>query len=569
MNAPTPARDLPAMNTAASGGARSLKIAIMAMGGEGGGVLADWIVDLGEQNGHYAQTTSVPGVAQRTGATIYYVELFPRAQAERDGAMPVLALMPLPGDVDVVLASELMECGRAVQRGLVTPDRTTLIASTHRIYSIAEKTALGDGRVDSAALIAHAAAAAKRFIRFDMAETAEQTGSVISAVLFGALAGTGVLPFSRAQFEATIARGGVGVAPSLKAFETAYARAAGALDGNAGDPRAAAALATNGQGAAMAGAGGTVPRAHGDAVAAPAASALDGTTDAPLAVAIAARSSVASAAVPSDPRVRALLGRIDSGFPATGHALLREGVRRLIDYQDPAYADLYLDRIARIAALPDASATLIDETARHLALWMSYEDTMRVAALKTRGTRFERVRGEVRAGSDQVLAIDEYLHPRVQEIAETLPGALGRWLERPGPVRRLIERLTTKGRVVTTSSLTGFLMLYTVAGMKRWRRTTTRYATENTAIEAWLARIAETVALNPELAVEVARCQRLVKGYSDTHERGVRNYETVMAAVARAGAQLAPATLRELREAALADEHGVKLKGLLAQHALA
>jgi len=534
--------------------ARPLKIAIMAMGGEGGGVLADWIVDLGEQNGHYAQTTSVPGVAQRTGATIYYVELFPRAQAERDGGMPVLALMPLPGDVDVVLASELMECGRAVQRGLVTPDRTTLIASTHRIYSIAEKTALGDGRVDSAALIAHAAAAAKRFVRFDMAEAAEQTGSVISAVLFGALAGTGVLPFSRAQFEATIARGGVGVGPSLKAFETAYAQASG--DGDAlGHTPAATGVADRRAAAA------------GNIVAAPAASALDGTTDAPPDA--PKQPSLPAAASAVDPGVRALLDRIDRDLPPSARPLLREGIRRLIDYQDAAYAGLYLDRVARIAARPGASATLIDETARHLALWMSYEDTIRVAALKTRGTRFERVRGEVRVGSDQMLAIDEYLHPRVQEVAETLPGALGRWLERPGPVRRLVERMTRKGRVVTTSSLTGFLMLYAVAGMKRWRRTTTRYATENAAIEAWLARIAETIALNPELAVEVARCQRLVKGYSDTHERGVRNYETLMAAVARAGAQLAPATLRELREAALADEHGAKLKGLLAQHALA
>src|SRR5512133_2016451 len=133
-----------------------IKIAILAMGGEGGGVLADWLVDLGEANGWLAQTTSVPGVAQRTGATIYYVELYPGGDAERDGADPVLALMPLPGDVDVVLASELMECGRAVQRGLVTADRTTLIASTHRVYSITEKTALGDGRADSGNLLAHA-----------------------------------------------------------------------------------------------------------------------------------------------------------------------------------------------------------------------------------------------------------------------------------------------------------------------------------------------------------------------------------------------------------------------------
>src|SRR5215471_7501289 len=135
--------------------AQPIKIAILAMGGEGGGVLADWIVDLGEHNGYIAQTTSVPGVAQRTGATIYYVELFPREVAERAGRMPVLALMPTPGDLDVVLASELMEAGRAVQRGLVTPDRTTLVSSTHRVYSIAEKSAMGDGRVDSAELIAH------------------------------------------------------------------------------------------------------------------------------------------------------------------------------------------------------------------------------------------------------------------------------------------------------------------------------------------------------------------------------------------------------------------------------
>ena len=81
--------------------AQPIKIAILAMGGEGGGVLADWIVDLGEHNGYYAQTTSVPGVAQRTGATIYYVELFPRELADRAGRAPVLALMPQIGRAHV------------------------------------------------------------------------------------------------------------------------------------------------------------------------------------------------------------------------------------------------------------------------------------------------------------------------------------------------------------------------------------------------------------------------------------------------------------------------------------
>jgi indolepyruvate ferredoxin oxidoreductase beta subunit len=314
------------------------------------------------------------------------------------------------------------------------------------------------------------------------------------------------------------------------------------------------------------------------AVAAPAAAALDGTTDAPPApwsAGFGASPGNASASSPPagalDPRVRQLLDRIDREFPATARPLLREGVRRLIDYQDPAYADLYLDRLGALAAAPQAGTEprLLTETARHLALWMAYEDTVRVAALKIRASRFERVRDEVRAGADQVLAIDEYLHPRVQEIAETLPASIGRRIEQPGWLRNVVERLTQQGRVVTTSSLGGFLMLYAVAGMKRWRRATTRYATEHAAIEAWLARIAAGAAHNPALAVEIAQCQRLVKGYSDTHERGVRNYETVMAAVAKAGTTLAPATLRELREAALADEHGATLKAMLAQRALA
>ena len=496
-----------------------MKIAIMAMGGEGGGVLADWIVDLAEANGHIAQTTSVPGVAQRTGATIYYVEFYPRAQAQADGGQPVLALMPLPGDVDVVLASELMEAGRAVQRGLVTRDRTTLIASTHRVFSIAEKSALGDGRVDSGELLAHTENAAKRFIRFDMARAAESSGSVISAVLFGALAGAGVLPFSRAQFEATIERGGVGVKPSLKAFGDGFLR---------------------------------VQRGDGEESPAPQPSA--------------------PAPQPRHPAVRALVGRVQREFPAPAHPFLLEGVRRLIDYQDPGYAGLYLDRMGRLGDLAGKDGgnllDLLRETARYLALWMSYEDTARVAALKTRASRFDRVRGEARVQEGQVLAINEYMHPRPQEICEMLPAGVGRWLMNTPWPRRLLERLTQRGRVIQTSSVRGYLLLRGVAAMKRWRRSTLRYADENRRIEDWLLRIAATAAHNPELAVEVARCQRLVKGYSDTHERGLRNYDTVMAALQRVGAGLAPATLRELRDAALADEHGEKLRATLAQHAL-
>ena len=488
-----------------------IKIAILAMGGEGGGVLADWIVDLAEHNGHLAQSTSVAGVAQRTGATIYYIELFPRAAAESEGTGPVLALIPTPGDVDVLIASELMEAGRAVQRGLVTPERTTLIASTHRVYSIAEKSAMGDGVADSRALETACAEAAKSFVRFDMAAVTETAGSVISAVMFGALCGAGVLPFSRERFEATVQRGGVGVAASLRAF---------------------------GEGAALAQAP-AVPLAE--------------PAPAPL------RALPASHA---DPAVNALLQRLQP-HDAALRAVLGEGVRRLLDYQDAAYAALYLDRIDAVAR--HGHAALTADTARHLALWMSYEDTVRVADLKTRATRFERVRSEAKADATQVVDIHEYLHPRLQEISDVLPAALGRWLLGSGAPRHAVERLTQHGRIVKTSSLRGFVLLYALAGLRRWRRGSLRYQMENARIEAWLQRIHQTAATDTALALEIARCQRLVKGYSDTHERGLRNFDKLMSVAQRlTGAPQAATMLHRLRDAALADEHGHALDAALA-----
>ncbi|MBV2182208.1 MAG: indolepyruvate oxidoreductase subunit beta family protein [Castellaniella sp.] len=504
-----------------------IKIAILAMGGEGGGVLADWIVDLGEESGWFAQTTSVPGVAQRTGATIYYVELLPGAGVSGTPS-PVLAQAPMPGDVDIVLASELMEAGRAVQRGFVTPDRTTLVTSSHRVYSIAEKSALGDGRVDSELLLRQTRRAARRFVSFDMAEAAERAGSVVSAVLFGALCGAGILPFSRRQFEEAIERGGVGVKQSLKAFTEGHDRAQHTQSEGGGRPTVR-------------------PRGEIDAVREP-------VPEPPVAL------------PPLHPKVAALVNRAQ-GYPQPVREIAVEGIRRLVDYQDPDYARLYLDRLDTLAGAPGGDAPeLLREVARHLALWMSYEDTIRVADLKIRGSRFERVRDEVHAGDAQILDISEFMHPRIEEICETLPAGLGRWLARPHAVHRLVARFTRHGRVVRTSSLSGFLMLYVLARWGRWRRTTLRYALETERIEAWLRRLREAAAVNPLLALEVAKCQTLVKGYSDTHARGLRNYEVLMTVLDRHARMLAPAALRDLRNAALADEHGRRLRDSLQRH---
>jgi indolepyruvate ferredoxin oxidoreductase, beta subunit len=498
---------------------RPLKLTIAALGGQGGGVLADWLIEIAEAEGHLVQSTSVPGVAQRTGATIYYLEFFAREAARRGDSEPVMALMPVPGDVDCVLASELAEAGRMVQRGLVDPERTTLIASTHRAYAIGEKSAMGSGAVDSEQLVELIRSHAKRLILLDMHALAERHDSVISSVLLGALCGSAVLPFKQATFEAVIEHSGIAVAANLAAFRDACREAS--------MPRAA----------------------HAEAALRPAA---------PEELPVRARS----------PELQPLLDRIRK-LPEQARPLAFEGTRRLIDYQDPAYAALYLDRLERVAAL-DAAAeraageTLAAATARSLALWMSFEDTIRVADLKSRAARFARVRAEVRATPEQLVGISEFLSPRIAEIAGTLPRSAGRWLLASPRTCRFLARFTG-GKRIRSDTVSGFLLLHGVARLRRWRRATLRYAEENARIEHWLKDIERLAAGHYELASEVARAQRLVKGYGDTLERGWRNFSALMAQLDLLAARADGAEqLARLQQAALADEAGVELAAALA-----
>jgi indolepyruvate ferredoxin oxidoreductase beta subunit len=486
-----------------------IKIAVLAMGGQGGGVLADWIVDMAEHAGWWAQTTSVPGVAQRTGATIYYLEIVPGADIERAGHGPTLALMPTPGDVDLIVAAELMEAGRAMQRGLVTPDRSVLISSSHRSYAIDEKTAPGNGIADPNKVIEVARDAAKRFICFDLQATAEKAGSVISASMFGAIAGSKALPFARDEFEATIRRAGVGVEASLRAFSLGF-------DGAAGAPAQA-----------------------------PSIDLARPESDVPVAA--------------SNKRVQALLDRVHTGFPAQARSMLVAGLRRLIDYQDLAYAREYLDHMAAIRQLDaqyggdNADWALTRSAARYVAVAMSYDDVIRVADLKTRGARFERVGQEVGVKEGQQLYIVDFMHPRLEEICGTLPAGLGRWLENAS-LGKFIERRLTRGKRLQSAKLLGFLSLYCMAGMRRWRRGTLRHQSEAASLAQWLDLIARIAPRDYALAVEVVECRRLVKGYSDTHARGGGKYRTlIQTAEAMLGRPDAAQALRDLRATALAE----------------
>ena len=497
---------------------RPISIAIVAMGGQGGGVLTDWIVQLAENHGWVAQSTSVPGVAQRTGATIYYIEAMPPL----DGRKPILSLMPTPGDVDVVMASEFMEAGRSILRGIVTPDRTTLIASNHRSFAIGEKIVPGNGIADKGAVTGAIGVAAKNEIIFDMNALAVENGSVISAAMFGALAGSGVLPFGREGYLDVIRAGEKGAKASLKTFEAAFTRV------QAKSPEAAAPQQSE----------------RGDTVPPPAA--------------------------PPDPRLAALVARLKHELPEAALAMASAGLRKVVDFQDVAYGAEYLDILGTLYTADrsfggaDRNFAFTQTAAKYLANAMTYDDVIRVADLKTRPGRRARIESELELSQDQVLQTTEFMHPRMEEVMGMLPADFGRWLGGKPRLLHWLDRRVNKGRRVRTYSLPWFLALYVVGGLRGMRRRSLRHAIETAHRDQWLKAATEAIRTNYQLGVEILQCRRLVKGYSDTHSRGLSKFDKTLATIKLIERRDDAADwARRLREAALKDSAGKELDGVI------
>jgi indolepyruvate ferredoxin oxidoreductase beta subunit len=490
-----------------------IKLAVLAVGGQGGGVLTGWIEEVARAHGYAAQATSVAGVSQRTGATVYYVEMAPAS-----GGVPIFSLMPAAGDVDIMIAAEMMEAGRAIMRGFVTPDRTTLIASTHRALAVSEKMEPGNGIANSDEVMAAAGLMAKRFIAADFETLAVQNGSVISAALFGALAGSGVLPFPKAGFEAAIAKGGKGIEGSLRAFGAAYAAARGEA-GAAPVPKLEKPAA--------------VPSVQGPK---------------PL-LADWARLTARVQAMPE---------------PVAQMALA--GLRKVVDFQDLSYGAAYLARVDAVLLRDDAARgfALSVAAAKYIANAMCYDDVIRVADLKTRGPRFARIAKEMRVKDGNLLHLTEFMHPRAEEIAGMLPMRWGQRVLGNAHWMARLERWFSKGRHLRTDGLAAYVTLYLLGGMKFWRLRTLRHSQETAQLEGWLS---TALAYLPryDLAVEVIKCRRLVKGYSDTHARGLSKFDLVLEGAALVSNRDDAADwVRRLREAALKDEEGKALEGALA-----
>ena len=315
-----------------------------------------------------------------------------RWRRRRTAREPVFALMPTPGDVDIVMASELMEAGRSVLRGLVTPERTTLIASTHRAFAVVEKQAPGDGVADPGVVSIAAEFAAKRVIAFDMEAMAKANGSVISATMFGALAATGAPAVSRAP------RSKRRSAPAARASRRACAPSPPPSSRRSDKPdRADPALS------------GEALRATGPIRA-------------------------------GHRRTRRSGGAHPTAFPREAQPMLFAGVApagrlsrsRLCARISRSRRHAPATPIARTAARRKVSPSPSPRPNMWRSRWpMTTSRASPTSRFASRGSA--RVRREVDAAADTIVATTEYFHPRAEELCGSLPKAWGEWIEgRPG-----------------------------------------------------------------------------------------------------------------------------------------
>ena len=501
-----------------------LSILLCALGGEGGGVLSEWLVDAARHAGYAAQATSIPGVAQRTGATTYYLEIFPVPLAELAGQRPVFGLNPLPGRLDVLLSSELLETARQIGNGLASSQHTLVITSSARALTTLEKMQPGDGRQDEHALRRLVQSHSRAHHVLDMARLTREAGTVVSAVMLGCLAGSGVLPFSRDACEAVIAGIGGNARASLRGFALGF-----------------------------------------DAVSTQRAQTtlLEG---------------LLSDEAPASPATPELPPELAARFPAAVHTLLALGHARLCEYQGAAYAGLYAERLAQVlqaerAADPAGAHghAITLEMARWLALWMAFDDIVRVADLKSRERRWQRVKGEVRIGDGDLLRVYDHFKPGAPEFAALLPRGLAQ------RVLQWDRRRVARGQApwalplkIGTHSVAGMLALRALASLKWLRPSGSRFAAEQALIEQWLASVVDTTRRHWSTGFELARCGRLIKGYGSTNERGKDNLLHIIEHLTSAGSfasdEARASAITAARTAALADDAGRALDQTLVQH---
>jgi indolepyruvate ferredoxin oxidoreductase, beta subunit len=449
---------------------KTISILITALGGEGGGTLMNWIVECARRENLFVQGTSVPGVAQRTGSTSYYIEICDRNfEKEKE---PVLSLYPKPGRVDIVIASELLETARVIERGYVNPDRTTLIASSSRVYTNLEKSHLADGRFDKKKILDACKKLSKNFICLDLNSIANDHSTIVSATMFGALAGSNSFPWKKNICEKIFQNNSFGK-NSLAGFDYSYEQ-----------------------------------------------------------VKIITKNILKDD--PNISLIKEHKININddslSSLPSATLSIINLGKERCIDYQNNKYSEIFMLRVKKLMSSIDREDTKIlsiaENIIRRLSVWMTYEDIPRVAQLKIKPERFVKIKNEINLKNNQILSVQDIFKPGLNEIGAMLPRKIGSWFVKN---KRIMKFLPFIGRGMKINSLTiiGFLTLKFLSSFRYVRPISLRYREEQKNIDLWLDNISLSINKSISFTEGLAEMPQLLKGYGDTWDRGIIKYNKI------------------------------------------
>lgn len=465
-----------------------IKIMVPAVGGQGGGVLTEWLVQAFFLQDYDVQGISLPGLSQRGGSTVYYLEAHPKP--ETGDRQIIFAQFPVPGEVDIIISQEFLELGRALQLGYGS-DRTTIVTSTHRIYSTLEKMPIGSGIYSDENLRKIATAFSSKLIELNALQLAKDNGMddlAVNAILFGALAASGSIPLSKASFVSSIEKVGVAVKTNLKGFDVGWNFVTSSKAAESGKKPAVWE---------------TFVRMRADQL--------------------------------EEYEREVYLGkvsRIETEFPKQLREILAESLYRLIDYQDAEYADIYIDDVREVYSLDESmkgNLKLSEHFARNLALLMSYEDGIRVAELKIKSERFKRIKEEMRLRDDQVFKVIDYLKPDAEELYGLLPNVV------VAPFVGIIEsrlfkkiwrrkRPITFAQTPTTTSFSGFLRLWLLTKIKFMRPHSYRFRKERALMQKYKESTLYYAGLDYKLGSLVARSGSMVKGYGKVRRRTMKAF---------------------------------------------